>query len=552
MSGIDENLAMQTALQHHQASRLADAEAIYRRVLSQNPNHADALHLLGVIARQTGHIDVAIDLISRALAANPDYPEALNNLGSILSDKGQFAESIVSFQRAIQLNPNLVEAHCNLGNALRSLGRLDQAIVSHQRAVELRPGYAEGHNDLAIVLMETGKLDPAVTEFERAIQLKPNNPQIHYNLGNTFMAQCKYDHATASFERAIQLNPDFAEAQNNFGCALQTNREINQAIVHHQRAIELKPELADAHHNLGMAFLKLGELRQGWQEYEWRWKVPGLPQHPQFSRPRWDGTPLNGRTILLFAEQGIGDSIQFIRYVPLVARQGGRVILQCRPELSRLLQNIPGIQQIVAPNDPLPDFDLHFPLMSLPLAFATDIHSIPADVPYLTPDPVLVAQWKSRLDSAPGKFKVGLAWAGSPNFKSDQLRSMELQQLSPLFDIPNVTFLSLQKGDASKQPIPPNLKLIDWTSDLHDFADTAALIANLDLVIAVDTAVAHLAGALAKPVWLMLPFSNDWRWMLNRSDSPWYPTMRLFRQTKHADWSEPVQAAADALRIALP
>jgi tetratricopeptide (TPR) repeat protein len=550
MSGIDENLALQTALDHHKSNRLADAEAIYRRILSQNPNHADALHLLGVIARQAGHIDAAIDLITRSIALKPENAEALNNLGHILSDKGRFEESLALLRRAIELNPILVEAHSNLGNVLRALSRLDEAIAAHRRAVELRPDNAQVQNDLAIVLEEIGRPDEAIPIFERAIQLDSGIAQIHYNLGNALMARNQFDRAAAAFQQAIRLKPDFAQGLNNLGCALQAKGEIKDAIAYHQRAIALKPDLADAHYNLGMAFLKLGDFQQGWPLHEWRWKATSLPNLPPLSRPQWDGASLNGRTILLYAEQGRGDAIQFIRYAPLVARQGGRVILQCRTELSRLLQTVPGIARIVSPEDPLPEFDLQIPLMSLPLAFNTDIQSIPADVPYLTTDPLLTAQWKNRIDALPGRFKVGLAWAGSPNFKTDQLRSMALQQLSPLFGIPGVDFLSLQKWDA-RQSGERNLNLIDWTSDLHDFADTAALIAQLNLVISVDTAVAHLAGALAKPVWLLLPYSPDWRWMLDRTNSPWYPTMRLFRQTKHADWSDPANAAAEALKVAL-
>jgi hypothetical protein len=400
--------------------------------------------------------------------------------------------------------------------------------------------------------MEKGSLDEAVAEFEQAIQIKSDVALIHYNLGNTLMALCEFDRAMDSFERAIQLKPDFAESLNNQGCALQAKCRFDEAIVHHQQAIQIKPDLANAHHNLGMAFLKLGDFKRGWAEYEWRWKSLELPQAPQFSQPRWDGTPLNGRTILLFAEQGFGDTIQFIRYAPLVAQLGGRVILQCPPELSRLLQDVPGIEQIITRSDSLPAFDLHYPLMSLPLAFGTELDSIPLQIPYLTPDPALTKQWQARIARAPQGFKVGLAWAGSPKLKGDRLRSINLQQLSPLFEIPGVDLLSLQKREPAKQPSSAALKLIDWTQDLRDFADTAALIANLDLVIAVDTAVVHLAGALGKPVWVLLPFAADWRWMLNRTDSPWYPTMRLFRQTENGDWSGPVKSVADSLRAGLP
>jgi tetratricopeptide (TPR) repeat protein len=346
------------------------------------------------------------------------------------------------------------------------------------------------------------------------------------------------------------LNPELVEAHLNLGVALMAKTDVVPAITSFRRAIDLRPDSAKAHYNLALALLSSGNFREGWTENEWRWLCKGFTTPlRRFTQPLWDGSPLHGRTILLHCEQGFGDSIQFIRYAPLVAERGGRVVLWAPPELLSLMRGVQGVET-VATAEPFPPFDVHCPLLSLPRALDTRLESIPANVPYLFADPVRTARWKDKVVASANGLKIGLAWAGRPTHTNDRNRSIGLKQLAPLAEITGVTFYSLQKGSSAHHAAgaPSGMNLIDLTDELHDFADTAALIENLDMVIAVDTSVAHLAGAMGKRVWVLLPFSADWRWLLNREDNPWYPTMRLFRQKQIGNWDATIIELARALK----
>jgi hypothetical protein len=325
--------------------------------------------------------------------------------------------------------------------------------------------------------------------------------------------------------------------------ALQDRLQYGEAAGHYRRALEVDGEYADAHWNLSLALLTMGNMPEGWREYEWRWKMRGLFQPRSFARPLWDGKAAQGRTILLHAEQGMGDTLQFIRYAPLVAERGLTVIVECQQEVAELVRGVRGIHQVVARGQQLPAFDVHCPLLTLPLLFGTTVESIPAQAPYLAADRLLQEQWRERLAaSAPG-LKAGLVWAGKPTHRKDSRRSCALSAFAPLARVEGISWHSLQKGEAAQQAAhpPEGMQLTDWTDEMKDFSVTAALVANLDLCISVDTSVAHLAGALGKPVWTLLPYEPDWRWMLGREDSPWYPTMRLFRQELPGQWG-PVMA----------
>jgi len=475
---------LDVALRHHQAGRLREAEELYRQVLAQQPNHADALNLLGMLARETGPLDAAANLIRRAIAICSTNVSYYNSLGNALSDKGQ--------------------------------------------------------------------LDEAIAVYRQGIALSPQDAKVHYNMGVALERKWQLDEAIAAYRQAIGLEPDFAEAHNNLGNGLIDKGQLEQAMAACRQAIALKPDYAEAHRNLSIALLARGDLQEAWEEYEWRWKCKdSLPPQGNPAQPRWDGSPLEDRTVLLYAEQGLGDALQFIRYVPLVARRGGRIIIQCQAELQRLFQTVDTRCQIVARGQPLPAFDLHCPLLSLPRVFGTTLANVPKDVPYLHADAEDAKKWQHRLAKHSALLKVGLAWAGNPRNKTDRNRSINLARLAPLGQLPGVRFFSLQKGAAAaeaKTP-PPGMEPIDWTQELKDFADTAALIANLDLVVAVDTAVAHLAGAMGKPVWTLLPFVPDWRWLLERQDSPWYPSMRLFCQPSVGDWDSVIARVAEALSL---
>jgi len=550
MAGPTIQQALDLALQHHRAGRLQEAEQLYRQILTQHPDHAVAMHHLGLIAHQTARNDVAADLIRRAIVLSPGRPEAHYDLGIVLKDAGQLDEATAAFRQSIALNPNIPEAHFNLGITLQDKGQLDEAIAAFRQAIVLRAHYAEAHGNLGNVLRDKGQLDEAITAYRQAVVINPNLSEAHSNLGIALRDKGQLDEAIASCRNAITLRPDFAKAHGNLANALKEKGQFEEAIAAYQQAISLNPNSPETHYNLSFALLTQGDFKQGWEGYEWRWKCKSFPSpRRNFAQPQWDGRPLDGRTILLHTEQGLGDAIQFIRYVPLVAQRGGRIIIQCQRELQRLFQTMSEKVQVVAHGQPLPPFDFHSPLLSLPRIFETTLSNVPKSVPYLKADAEDAKTWQRRIDKDSRIINVGLAWAGSSAHKNDRNRSIKLASLSPLVQTPGVRFFSLQKGEAaaeSKSP-PPSMELIDWTNELNDFADTAALITNLDLLIAVDTAVAHLAGAMGKPIWTLLPFVPDWRWLLQREDSPWYPSMRLFRQPSLGDWNSVVTRVAETL-----
>jgi tetratricopeptide (TPR) repeat protein len=511
-----------TAAQHHQSGRLARAEELYRQILAINPNHVDSLHFLGLNAYRVGRIDVAINLIGRAIELNGAVPEFHNNIGGAYHIFGKLDEAISHFRRALALNPNFVEAHFNLGKALYVQGNIDEAIEQYQRVTTIRPDHTEAHNNLASTLSECGKYHQAIVHYQRALSLQPGNSEVCYNLG----------------------------------LALRAQGHLDEAVTHYRRAVALRPDFAEAHTNIGQALLLSGRFEEGWKEYEWRWKTNQMSGETRdFSAPVWSGEAIGDRVILLHAEQGFGDSLQFCRYVPLLSASA-RIVLEVEPPLVRLVSRLRGVSEIVARGDRLPPFDLHCALLSLPRAFGTTLDTIPAAVPYLSADSTLAALWRERLDSLDG-LRVGLVWASNPDPLQDAARqrdrrekSISPDQLSLLAEVKELSFVSLQKASTAAQTrkSPAGLVLHDWTDELEDFADTAALVDGLDLVISVDTAVAHLAGALGKPVWLMNRFDTDWRWLLNRDDSPWYPLLRQFRQPAAGDWISVIAKVRDALR----
>jgi Flp pilus assembly protein TadD len=505
--------ALQSAVVQHQSGRLREAEAIYRQILAQQPNHPDALHLLGVIASQMRQYPVAVELISRAIAASPREAEYHGNLGVALGEMGKMDEAMEAYRRAISLKPNAAQFHNNLGNALTMVGQNQEAIDCFRQAILFNAEYAE--------------------------------PQ--YNLANIYRNAGQFDEAIERYRRALSLRPGWSEAINNLGNALCAAGRFDEAGTVYRQTLALRWDDPLAHWNLGLLLLRQGNLRDGLPEYEWRWKLKELGlTRPNFSCPQWDGSRLDGKRIFLYCEQGFGDTIQFVRYLPMVAETGGSVIVGVQPELLPLLEKFQGPWKWTSTLPPAADFDVHCPLVSLPAAMKTTEPTIPGREPYITAPAEKAARWHERL-ADDGHRKVGLAWAGRSTHPHDRQRSIAFEQLAPLASAERVTFISLQKGITVKPALAESLKLIDWTAELHDFSDTAGLIANLDIVITVDTAVAHLAAAMGKPVWVMLPFVPDWRWMLARMDSPWYPTIRLFRQKRYGDWASVVKEVAEEL-----
>ena len=456
--------ALEAGLAHHHAGRVQRAEAHYRQVLALEPSHPDALHLLGVIAHQVGRNDVAADLMGRAIAANP----------------------------------NVASFHNNLGEALRALGRADQAVACYQRCLQLDPKFAGAYNNLGEVCREREQLEEAIGHYRKAIQYDPAAPEPHNNMGIAVQDLGRPDEAMGHYRRALELRPDYPHAHSNIGTAYRDVGQIERAMECFQRAIELDPRHPDGHFARAFVWLLTGDMARGWAEYEWRWLSPKFPSpRRNFAQPLWKGEDIAGRTILLHAEQGFGDGIQFVRYVPMVAARGARVVLECQKELMSLFHCVPGVDHLVWRGGRLPPFDVHAPLLSLPLAFGTTLQTVPAQVPYLHAEPARAAHWREAFRADQSAMKVGLVWAGR-SFPRDRL--IPLKAYAPLAGLANVTFYSLQKGDAAKEAAhpPAGMKLVDLDAQIQDFADTAAIVANLDLVISIDTAVAHLAGAMAQ------------------------------------------------------
>lgn len=577
MTQLSLQEGLNLAIQHHQAGRLSEAEMIYRQILAANPNHPDALHLLGMIAFQCAKPILAIDLIRRAIAINPSAADYHANLAHMLLTGGAVEDAIQSYLQAVNLNPADADIWNRLGIVLHQSIRMPEAIEAYRRALAIRPDFPDGLNNLGTALTETGKLDLGLAQLQRSIELRPNQPEAHNNLGNTLQNARRFDEAIESYQKAIAIRPEYPEAYNNLGSALRMKGRLDEAIANFRKAIELRPEypdainsmgvtlletgnfsdafasyrqaltmkpdLAEAHQNLAIAMLLHGDFENGWKEYEWRWKTKeSLLSKHQFAKPRWAGENLNGRTILLHVEQGFGDAFHFIRYLPRVAESGGRIILACQKELLRLLRQFDQVHQFITQGDAIPPFDAQCPLLSLPLVFGTTLENIPAQVPYISATPNSTFELPASPD-----LKVGLCWAGRFTHKRDWSRSIPITMLSSLAKIPGVQFHSLQTGESASQysQFPG---LTDWSGKLTDFADTASLIQNLDLVVTVDTAVAHLVGAMGKPVWVLLSHVPDWRWMLQGENSPWYPTMRLFRQSAPEQWDEPISKVHQSLQ----
>jgi tetratricopeptide (TPR) repeat protein len=473
----------------------------------------------------------------------------------------RFAQAITLYRAVLAQAPNEPEVHYNLGMALAQSGHPDQAVACWRTALSLRPLYPKASNNLGMTLAELGQLDEALSCLRFAAALAPEVAEITGNLAAVLRQTGAWDEAEALLRRTLCLDPAYADAYNNLGILEADRRRLGPAVTAYRRALRLAPGHAKAHFNLGLALLTQGALAEGWAEHEWRFKGGGRHSTPRpFRRPLWQGESLAGRRLLLHAEQGFGDSLQFLRFAQPLAATGATVLVEVPPALVRLAKTVPGVAQVVASGDDLPAFDRHLPMLSLPHLLGVTLTTIPAQTPYLSADPQAVAMWRQRLAPCPRPW-VGLVWAGDPRpddpFANaiDRRRSIGLTVMAPLLALEGVTFVSLQKGAPAAQTalLAEGQRLLDWTGELTDFADTAALTQALDLVITVDTAVAHLAGALNRPVWIASRFDGCWRWLEDRDDSPWYPTARLYRQTAPGPWDQVVASmAADLAGLVYP
>ncbi len=605
--------AIEQAMQHHGAGRLAEAEAIYQQILRADPNQPEALHLLGVIAHQVGKNDTAAALIGQAIAIKPDYPAACNNLGIALKELGKFDEAVAVYRQALASKPDYAEAFSNLGVALReqgnmdeavanfrqsialkadaevcnnlgntleAIGQLDEAVVSQRQALAIKPDYPGALNSLANALKEQGKLDEAAANFKaslairpdpevftslgcvladldrpdeamahhgRAIEINPDYAEAHYNLGNALRDLGRLDQAMASYRRAFAIKPDLAEAYHNHGVVLQDLNRLDEAMASYHEAIAIRPDYPEPRCGLGHAQLLRGEFADGWKNYAWRWQTKDYAGFRRdYDAPAWDGGDFDGKTLLLYREQGLGDFIQFVRYAPLAAARGGRVVVEAPPKLKCLFAAMEGVDAVIETGQQPPSFDLHAPLLDLPWLLGTRLETIPAGAPYIGPAPELVNKWRSRLAARDG-LRIGLVWGGNPEHKNDKYRSMDPALLEPLLQISGVTLFSLQVGRDGEAADTFGDRVIDLMPEAAPFDETAAVMMNLDIVISIDSSSAHLAGALGRPVWTLLSYVPDWRWMLDRDDSPWYPSMRLFRQETVGDWGGVVERVCRAL-----
>ncbi len=546
--------ALQEAVSLHQQGRLREAEKLYARALKAAPDNFDALHLLGLVKAQSGHMGEAYRLMSAALKINPGAPDALVNIANVLHALKRDAEALDCLDKALALRPGDLDTLLYRGNALSALDRTQEAISCFDAVLARNPRHDPGYSDTLLnrgtALAKLGRHTQALADFDAIIAHAPNHVGALYNRGTAQLDLNRYAQALETFDRMLAHAPQHARAWNNRGRALQALNRHQDAVASFEKAIALEKDYADAHSNLALSLLTLGELQRGFAQYEWRWKRTGMPDTRSGYRGRlWLGEfPLGQRTILLPAEQGLGDTIQFVRYAPRLARAGATLMLEVQPELKALLASVEGVASCHARGEALPAHDIYCPLGSLPLALKTGPTTIPADIPYLRADDAHIAKWRPTIEALPGK-RVALSWAGHARHPNDRNRSIDLKLLEPLFALEGVSFIGIQRdlreNDASLLARHPNVTHVG--DKLADMADTAAIVAMADLTIAVDTSVVHLAGAMGREVWVLLPFSPDWRWTLAGEHTPWYPQARLFRQSALVDWPNVIAKVCDAL-----
>lgn len=548
---------LREALAAHRQGRLLQAELLYGQALAAAPDDAIAHNLLGALKCQQGETAAGLAHIDQALRTRPGFADAHNHRGNALLALGRVDEALASFERAVAIEPRHAEALSGKGGILLGLGRAAEALACFERLLSIAPGDVDARYNRGNALQRLGRHAEAIASYERALALDPGDAEALNNRGISLRALGRDAEALASFERALAIAPAHVDALNNRGNALKALGRLAEAVASYGQALEHDAGHGDVHLNLGLACLSAGDWPRGWREYAWRHRAKSFGFAPRdFAQPQWDGTQdPAGRTILLHAEQGFGDTVFFARYAPLVAARGARVVLEVPPRLKLLLEQIDGVDHVIGAGESLPDFDLHCPLPGLPLAFGTTPDNVPARVPYLAAPDAHAQEWRARLAGSAAP-RVGIAWSGNPGFGNDRTRSVELAELAPVLATPGIRFISVQKDlREDEASLLARFGIPHFGAEQRDFRDAAALVAHMDLVISVDTSIAHLAGALARPVWLMLSFSPDWRWMRDRDDTPWYPHTRLFRHARADDWSGTVARLADTLarwRAALP
>ena len=537
------------ALAFHQQGQLVQAQTHYEEVLQLQADNFDALHLSGVAASQSKNHHKAVALIRKALAVNPDHAEAHSNLGIALRELKQYEAAIASYNEAILRNAKDHNAYYNRGIAYRELKQFDKAVASYDKAIELKPDFAAAYNNRGLALKDQRLFSEALASYDKAIAIQANNADAHNNRGNALRELKRLDEALACFEKVISHRPQQPDAYFNRGTVLQDLQDLDGAIEDFSTVLEMKPDNADARLSKALALLLNGDLPGGFQLYEARWEQAVTAQFKRdFDQPLWLGKEsLKNKTILLHGEQGLGDNIQFCRYTQQLAAMGAKVILELPATLMPLLRNLQGVAQFVVQGDALPAFDFHCPLLSLPLACKTSLSTIPLTTAYLYSDAEKRDVWAAKLGEK-DKPRVGLVWTGNIEHRNDHNRSLSLAKL--LAQLPaNCDYISLQKEvrDEDLATLKANPQIQHFGEQINDFSDTAALADLMDVVISVDTSVAHLSGALGKPTWVLLPYAPDWRWLLKRDDNPWYQSVKVYRQDADWNWDKMLKRVAQDL-----
>ena len=548
---------LRSAIACHQQNQFPEAGRLYEQILKLDPDHFDALQYLAAIRIQSGNFQDAEILFGRAIRVNGASPVLHSNYGSVLHELGRFADAVASYERALALQPVYAEASYNLGNSLCALDRFDEAIISYKKALDAKPAYAEARYNLGNAYQKCHRFEEAIASYDGALASAPKYALAHLNRGNALRELRRHDEAIASYDRAIQHKSDFAEAFSNRGGVLKDLKRFDEAMASYFKALSINPNDAEVYWNTGLMLLLLGNFKDGFEFYEWRKKIKEPLGNRLFPRPLWLGREsLEGKRILIHEEQGIGDIIQFCRYVTLLDAQGAHVIFAVAPRLLGLMATLGGSIEIRSIDEAATDFDFHCPLLSLPRAFNTELTNIPAHTPYLSADQARTQSLRHQLLEHGTKKICGVSWF-SKNASTGKSRSVGLPGLFKHMDADDYIFVNLQYGDVSQEIADLkaqhgveiiSLPTIDNFGDIDGFA---ALVEACDVVVTIDNTTAHIAGALNKKTFLMLPYVPDWRWMLDRADSPWYPTVRLLRQTTDGDWSPVFRAVKDALREAV-
>jgi tetratricopeptide (TPR) repeat protein len=541
--------SIQQALALHQQGRLDDAEKLYTRVLKAQRDNFDALHLLGMLNHQRGKAGEAYRLLSAALKLQPRSPDALSNFALVLHALKRSDEAMAALDKALAYMPGHLDALNNRGNLLLDLQRPAEAIPAFDAVLAKESRHLQALINRGNACAALGDPEKALSDYDAALATAPGHPLALFNRGNALRAVGREADAIAAYDRVLAAVPNHAGAWTNRGLAQAALNRHTDALASYGRALAIQPDNADLHFNAALSLLTSGDYARGFAEYEWRWKRVGTGTRKDLRKPLWLGeTSLAGRTILLHAEQGLGDTLMFVRYAPPLARAGAKVMLQVQPELKSLLSGLNGVTATVALGESLPPFDVHCPLTSLPLTSKTELSTVPAEIPYLHAAPAQIEIWRPRLETLSSP-RVALAWSGRATHVNDRNRSVALAQLQPLLSLDAASFVSVQRElrAADAEALLRFPRVLHLGDQLADFAETAAVLSLVDLVICVDTSVAHLAGALGRPTWVMLPFQPDWRWTLDRERSPWYPATRLFRQPAIGDWTSVVAQVREEL-----